>query len=33
MGLIEDFFEKIKYRHSLKQLECNDLNRMKLWKV
>lgn len=33
MGLIKDFFEKIKYRNSLKQLECNDLNRMQFNEV
>lgn len=28
MGVIKDYFEKIKYRHSLKELEVADLNRM-----
>ncbi len=33
MGVIRDFFEKIKYRQSLKQLECDDLNRMQFNEV
>lgn len=33
MGLIKDFFEKIRYRNKLKQLECDDLNKMQLNEV
>lgn len=33
MGLIKDFFERIKYGNSLKKLECNDLNKMQLSEV
>ncbi len=33
MGLIKDFFEKIRYGNSLKKLECDDLNKMQLNEV